>query len=450
MRFIVSLIISALSFHAIASGGEEEAPDNKAIQHIVVIYLENHGFDNLYGLFPGANGLQQAANAASQTDLNGKSYTTLPLVMNAEHKPAEVDERFPKGLPNKPFPIDQYVPANQKIGDLVHRFYQNQAQINGGLNDRFAAVSDAGGLVMGYYDGHNLPLWKYAQKYTLADNFFQGAFGGSFLNHFWLACACTPRYEQAPEEVTIKLDTTGNLLKDGGVTPDGYAVNTLQPSSPPIKPGIAPAKQLPPQTMATLGDRLSDKNISWAWYSGGWNDAIAGKATKNFQYHHQPYVYFKRYAEGSADRAVHLKDETDFIRALDTGTLPAVSFYKPVGDLNEHPGYAELLAGEQHIADLLARIETSPQWKNTAVIVTYDENGGFWDHVAPPKKDRWGPGTRVPTLVISPYAKRGFVDHTEYDTTSILKLIEVRFGLKALTERDANTHDLSNAFEFNR
>lgn len=449
MRLIVSLIFSALSLHVAADSGEN-ALGNNAIQHIVVIYLENHGFDNLYGLFPGADGLKQAENAAPQTDHSGKPYATLPLVMNAEHKPAEVDERFPKNLPNKPFAIDQYVPANQKIGDLVHRFYQNQAQINGGLNDRFAAISDAGGLVMGYYDGRHLPLWKYAQKYTLADHFFQGAFGGSFLNHFWLACACTPRYENAPEEITIKLDAAGNLLKDGGVTPDGYAVNTLQPSAPPIKPGTAPAKRLPPQTMPTLGDRLSDKSISWAWYAGGWNDAVAGKATKNFQFHHQPYVYFKRYAEGSTDRTAHLKDETDFIQAIDAGTLPAVSFYKPVGDLNEHPGYAELLAGEQHIADLLAKIESSPQWKNTTVIVTYDENGGFWDHVAPPRKDRWGPGSRVPTLIISPYAKRGFVDHTEYDTTSILKLIETRFGLDALSERDAKANDLSHAFQFNQ
>lgn len=80
--------------------------------------------------------------------------------------------------------------------------------------------------------------------------------------------------------------------------------------------------------------------------------------------------------------------------------LPALSFYKPIGALNEHPEYADVISGELHIADLLGRIEASPQWKNTLVIVTYDENGGFWDHVAPPKKDRWGPGTRVPALII--------------------------------------------------
>ncbi len=437
------LTILALMFllAASATAGEHKA---EKIQHIIVIYLENHSFDNLYGQFPGANGLAQARQAAPQTNLEGKLYTTLPRVMDVKHN--KPDTRFPEDLPNQPFAINQYVPPDQKTGDLVHRFYQHQAQINGGLNDRFAAVSDAGGLVMGYYEGHNLPLWKYAQKYTLADNFFQAAFGGSFLNHFWLICACTPRYENAPDKVIIKLDANGNLRKDAQVI-DGYAVNTLQPSTPPFKRGTSPRRQLPLQTMPTIGDRLAEKNISWAWYAGGWNSALAGKPASNFQYHHQPFGYFSRYAAGTAERTKHLKDEADFIQDIDNGTLPAVAFYKPIGDLNEHPGYADLLSGEQHIADFLARIEASPQWKNTAVIVTYDENGGFWDHVAPPVKDRWGPGSRVPALVISPFAKRGFVDHTEYDTTSILKFIEKRFNLKPLAERDANANDLSNAFD---
>jgi phospholipase C len=439
MRFFIFALLLA-SNTAIAS---EPAHGLDKIQHIVVLYLENHGFDNLYGLFPGADGLN--AEIQPQTDLAGNPYTVLPPVMNAEEK--AVDARFPADLPNRPFPIERYVPADQKIGDLMHRFYQNQMQINGGRNDRFAAISDAGGLVMGYYDGHALPLWQYAEKYTLADHFFQGAFGGSFLNHFWLVCACTPRFEQAPAEVTAVLDAQGKLLKDGAVTPDGYAVNTLQPATLPIKPGTKPARQLPLQLLPTIGDRLSENNISWAWYSGGWNDAVAGRPDKNFQFHHQPLGYFSRYAAGTQERDAHLKDEADFLQAIDAGQLPAVAFYKPIGELNEHPGYADVMAGEQHIARLLARIEQSPQWKDTVVIVTYDENGGFWDHVAPPVKDRWGPGTRVPALVISPFAKRGFVDHTEYDTTSILKLIETRFGLAPLGERDAAANDLSNALE---
>jgi phospholipase C len=129
-----------------------------------------------------------------------------------------------------------------------------------------------------------------------------------------------------------------------------------------------------------------------------------------------------------------------------SGALPAVTFIKPLGPDNEHPGYASLLQGQEHVAGLVQAVIASPYWKDTAIIITYDENGGRWDHVPPPVVDRWGPGTRVPTIVISPLARRRYVDHTYYDTTSILKLIERRWGLAPLGARDAAANDLSNAF----
>ena len=401
------------------------------IEHIIVIYLENHSFDNLYGAFPGAEGLAQASpQQIQQIDSTGNPYKTLPEVPE--------DKRFPSNLPNKPFEINQFVAPNEKTTDLVHRFYQHQAQINDGKMNRFAVVSDAGALTMGHYRSDALPLWSYAKRFTLADHFFQSAYGGSFLNHQWLICACTPRYENAPERLKVQLNDQGELIKDGAITPDNYVVNTLQPiESPSDAKEIDVEKHLPLQTAMTIGDRLSDKSISWAWFSGGWNDAIAGHPAGNFQYHHQPFVYFKNYTTGSTARELHLKDETDFLRGIEEDRLPAVSFYKPIGDLNEHPGYSDLLSGEQHIADILHKIEQSAVWKSSVVIVTYDEFGGFWDHVPPPKLDRWGAGNRVPTLIISPFAKQGYVDHTMYDTTSILKLIETRFDLPPLTDRDA-------------
>ena len=97
----------------------------------------------------------------------------------------------------------------------------------------------------------------------------------------------------------------------------------------------------------------------------------------------------------------------EFIKAIDAGQLPQVTFYKPQGNLNEHAGYADVLAGDQHIADVVAHLEKSPQWQHMVVVITYDENGGIWDHVAPPKGDRWGPGTRVPALIVSPYGETG-------------------------------------------
>jgi acid phosphatase len=172
------------------------------------------------------------------------------------------------------------------------------------------------------------------------------------------------------------------------------------------------------------------------------------KGAANFVAHHQPFNYFARFAPGTRDRAEHLKDYTELAAGIDRGVLPQVVFYKPQGSLNEHPGYADVLAGDEHIAALLARIKASPVFASSVVIVTYDENGGFWDHVPPPKGDRWGPGSRIPTIIVSPFAKKGYVDHTSYDTTSILKLITRRFGLSPLPGVRANAGDLTGALDF--
>ena len=125
-----------------------------------------------------------------------------------------------------------------------------------------------------------------------------------------------------------------------------------------------------------------------------------------------------------------------------------LAVFQPLGRDDEHPGYAAILAGDRKAAEMVEKIRNSPAWGSTIIIVTHDENGGTWDHVAPPRIDRWGPGTRVPAIVISPFARKGFVDQTTYDTTSILKLIEERFGLQPLGDRDAWADGLSNAFDF--
>ena len=421
-----------------------EIPDTKIpdrLQHLVVIYLENHSFDNLYGEFPGADGLRNAAATQTQVDASGTPFATLPQVSGSP---------FPLTLANGPFAIEDFVPADQKIRDLVHRFYQEQIQIDGGRMDKFALVSDAKGEVMGMYHTGPLPLAAEAANYTLCDNFFHAAFGGSFLNHIWLIAAQSPVFPNAPSGMVAQLGADGSLIKDGAVTPDGYAVNTIFTINHP-HPATTPAAQLlPNQTFATIGDRLSERHISWAWYSGGWNDALAGHADPLFQFHHQPFAYFANYADGTAAKAEHLLDESEFIAAAQSGRLLAVSFIKPLGPQNEHPGYADLITGENHVLDLINAVRNGPDWPTTAIIITYDEHGGFWDHVAPPVVDRWGPGIRVPTLVISPFAKRRFVDHNRYDTTSILALIENRWRLAPLSDRDAAADDMANAFEPDR
>lgn len=459
------------------------------IATIVVIYAENRAFDNLFGKFPGANGLDNAMKSGTykQIDLDGSVLPALPSVwggLTGSGVAPAITQADTANLPNAPFSIDGgtfNLPLSVKTRDADHSFFFNQMQIDGGKNDRFAVASDAGGMVMGNYDGSQTAMWKIASDYTLADNYFMGAFGGSFLNHFWLVCACTPVFPNADtgpsksklaapggaDGVSLLLDTSKGItsvlnsngrppyLGNGAITPINarfdkyYAVNTMQPPYQPS--GNAPATggdsaladpnavgTLPPQDMTTIGDLLSTKKVSWAWYAGAWNDALASRANiynnaiPNFQPHHQPFNFFKQFAPGTQARADHLKDGTDFFAAIQNGTLPQVVFYKPQGDLNEHPGYADVAKGDAHIADIIAKLKASPQWKNMVVVVTYDENGGFWDHAAPPKGDRFGPGSRVPAIIVSPMARKGYVDHSPYDTTSILRLITHRFGLPML------------------
>jgi phospholipase C len=226
----------------------------------------------------------------------------------------------------------------------------------------------------------------------------------------------------------------------------------MQPSNPPSSTSGAKLPLIDDTTYPNIGDELSAKQVSWNWYAGGWNDAAAGHAGPLFQFHHQPLNYFANYAPGRPGRA-HLKDEVDFQSAARNGTLPTVSFVKPYGAENEHPGYASEPDGSDHLVDLLKTVLSGPQAKDTLVVVTYDEFGGQWDHVSPPGPgsptagvhDQFGPGTRIPALIVSKELRRSGVDHTVYDTTSILSTIERSLGLAPLSTRDAAVADLHNA-----
>jgi phospholipase C len=419
------------------------------INHVIVIFQENWSFDGLYGTFPGANGIANAGAAANQVDLNGVPYETLPQPIDTSVNPPAPDERFPADLPVGPFNAGNYVPADELTGDAIHRFYQEQYQINGGKMDKFVAWSDSAGFAMSYYDATAMPQGLLAQQFTLLDNIFHAAFGGSFLGAQWLISAATPVWPDAPKKMIAVVDENGIMVTDGVVTPDGYAVNDCFPIKGPSPKSITdPAMLLPLQTNPTIGDRLDEAGVSWAWYAGGWDDAVAGNPAPSFQFHHQAFTYYENYALGTPGQKAHLKDEKDFIAALQAGDLPAVSFVKAIGDDNEHPGYSTLTTGQDWTAKMVSAVQESSAWDDCAIFIAYDENGGRWDHVAPPRVDRWGPGSRVPGIVISPYAKKGFVDHTPYDTTSILKFIETRWNLEPLTTRDAASYDMTNAFDF--
>jgi acid phosphatase len=170
----------------------------------------------------------------------------------------------------------------------------------------------------------------------------------------------------------------------------------------------------------------------------------------SYQAHHYPFAYFARYAPGQPARA-HLQDEQDFFWAAANGQLPPVSFVKPIGVENEHPGYASEPNGSNHLLQLIQAVMDGPQAGNTLILVTYDEFGGSWDHVPPPSAsndvaahDQWGPGTRIPAILIGRSLTKSGVDHTYYDTLSIMRTIEAEWNLGNLSQRDADVNDLGN------
>jgi acid phosphatase len=497
-------------------------------EHLVVIYEENHSFDNLYGHWGAVNG--QSVNGLGRATLgrtiqvaqDGTPFTCLGQTDVNLKSPEPLSTRCmdpAQGVPdshfiNLPFTIDDYItpsdttcpkPGEIKTNgtprgsgnpggctrDLVHRFYQEQYQLNGGNMNRYVTGSDAVGLAMGTYRTEQLPIYRYlhsegAPNYVVADHFFQAAYGGSFLNHQWLIAARSPLDTShgalgaensvlddngmvaknyplytptRPDVVDGQLTAScpgSTTLDDAGRACGDFAVNTVQPSSEPF---LHPASGKPPVQIPliddtrfpNIGDRMTEAGISWAWYAGKWNAVNADPARAPlFQYHHQPFNYFANYAEGAPGRS-HLLDENLFVKAAQKGVLPRVSFVKPYALENEHPGYASEPNGSDHLVTLLRAINEGPQADSTLVVVTYDEFGGQWDHVPPPGlgtsgvHDAWGPGTRIPALVISKAFEKSGVDHRSYDTTSILAMIERSFRLRPLSSRDALVNSLGHA-----
>ena len=602
---VTAAALAMLSLSPAASAAPRDKGPLGNYKHLVVIYEENHSFDNLYGNWGPVGGQSVAgigspgyAAKATQVAQNGTPYTCLKQLdvnLNTDYtgdsntlikatgrtysasanslskQPACSPERVTLGdgsvatytshFLNAPFNIDQYIPAsattcprpNEEFSfpngikvdatytsppsvagttvgtaggctrDLVHKFYQEQYQLDGGKQDRYVTGSDSVGTSMGYYDTTKLPIYSYlhgngAPKYVIADHFFQAAFGGSYLNHQYLIGAQPLVWANAPAGQHSVLDSSGiphayPLLKpdrtvvDGNVTQacgtpttvaglacGDYAVNTLQPPWEPQGSfgAVEPAADDTTKDL-NIGDRMSDAGVSWAWYAGGWDNAagnIGGPGWTNgtgpacsdpnvsasdgktfpycpdssFQFHHQPFNYFQRYRpipdaqghETNQQRIAHLKDEQAFIASAKNGTLPQVSFVKPLGNENEHPGYSSEPNGSDHLVDLIKAVESGPEAGNTLIVVTYDEFGGQWDHVAPPSggangSDQFGPGTRIPALLISRSLTRSGVDSTTYDTTSIMATIEHQFGLASVdaaggvTPRDSMVNDLRNA-----
>jgi phospholipase C len=306
----------------------------------------------------------------------------------------------------KPFHLTQL-----RTPDLHHGEVTSRAAFDNGKMDGFIKVQLnrklPGRLALGYYDGRDLAsYWELSREYVLADRFFSSAQGGSSINHqYWVAARSSGQADSIP------------------------------------KTGI---------DLLTIFDRLEAAHVGWKFYVKNYTPNL------NFRYQLPndprdaqlawvPLLTMPRFIDDPARRA-RLVDLADLYVDLARGDVPAVSYIIQGGTSEHPPGHIE--NGEIATVAIISAVMRSPLWESSAIILTWDDWGGWYDHVAPPQVDRDGYGFRVPALIISPYARRGLIFHETADFTSILKFIERLHGLAPLTTRDEQANDLMNAFDF--
>jgi len=307
----------------------------------------------------------------------------------------------------EPFPIGE-----RAIVDLGHNLATFNEQFNGGAMDgflkTFAEQAETGDLSVGYYDDNDLPYyWNIADNYVLFDRFFTSAKGGSVPNHFYWVTA-----------------TPGNPEK-GTLLPEGF------------------------DDVPTIFDSLEAAGISWKFYVQNYDPTITFRnpeaGDRGSQIVWVPILNYNRFLDDPELFAKIVPFE-EFYTDLQNGTLPEVVYMVPSGASEHPPG--SIQAGERFVRSIITALKRSSVWESTAFTWTYDDWGGWYDHVAPPQVDAWGYGFRAPSLLVSAYAKQGFVDNTTLDFTSILKFIQENWGLEPLADRDRDANSLASAFDF--
>ncbi len=399
---------------------------------------------------------------------------------------------FARGpVPNRPFHMASHIPADDNLPfDPAHAFNRMTAQINAGRMDHFVALADSAkheffdkgrvhnamqrlladaspsGAVLGFYRREDLPDYhRLADEYVLFDHFFQAMTGGSTGNALYLAAARScRRAERLPRKAARR--AAGPPPLDAPYDAHGILINDLAPVNGPTESFMASLDQSPlpaEQTYPNIGMRLDAAGVSWAWYNEAWNTvkpwalktafgpgdgSVVIDTPEGYVPHHNPFQYYPSWFDNV--RRGHIRDSDDFFADLRGAALPQVCFLKATGSHDEHPADSAPRWGEQWVMGILRGLAASRFWARSLVLITYDEGGGFWDHVAPPSRDAYGCGTRIPALLISPRARRGYVDHRVVDTTGVLALIEARFGLEPLNPVDASAYHLLDGLDFSR
>ncbi len=472
------------------------------IDHVVVVFQENRSFDHYFGTFQPKNG-QKIINLLDadgkldrrfvgfQKNPAGIPYTILPT-------PKDIPGFQTAELPNAPFHLAPYIPADDNAHwDPKHRFFRMSAQINNGKMDRFVALAMGdhrhlsraeldhyvaqriefdlaypSGPVLGHYTGADIPFYhQLAHRYTLFDHFFQAMTGGSTGNALYLAAARSCVNPKAPIDARSPYDPKATGLDhsffDLPYDHNGILINDLSPTQGPTGANQPHALKLSPppeyQTYPNIGDRLSSAHVDWAWYNENWNLVKAwalktafgpgdGSAVidtgRLYEAHHNPFQYYARWPEYVQQG--HIRDSDDFLQDAADGKLPGVSFLKATAAHTEHPADCAPVFGMDWVEKLVRAVAEGPAWERTVIFITYDEGGGFWDSVPPPQVDDYGFGTRIPAILVSPWARAGLVDHHVTSTASILKFIETRFGLDPLNHRDRSAYDMMGAFDWDQ
>ena len=412
------------------------------LQHLIFIVQENHSFDNYFGTYPGANGLLLGLTIPVDPNQTRLGYVR-PFHLNVSQPIMIVGDELPPGVADPddlaqqanstaPFHLDR-----ESIGrDLSHAWSVAHEAYDNGKMDGFV-TAEKSIITMGYYDGTDIPYyWDYARQYVLDDNFFSSLMGPSFPNHLYIASG-----------------TNGPLtgLNYPWVL-DGHVIDN--PASNFDWQGVS-------LDWSTLAQEMSNGNVPWAWYDGE-----ARPLKPNIWDVLPLFTYFQNNPTQLSD---HVRNTRRFVTDIQNGQLPAVSWIIPgswvpptypaacsnvdvgygVGSSppSEHPP-ARSDCGMDYVAYLVNQVMQSQYWQSSAIIITWDDYGGFYDHVPPPKIDAYGEGFRVPTLVISPWAKHGYIDHTQYEFASLLRLAEDNFNLPSLGVRDVTANDMMNSFDF--
>ena len=462
---IATLLLSGICFAASADNNT-----TTPIKHVVVIFDENISFDHYFGTYPHAlnHTGEPAFNAAANTPrVNGLTPQLLTRNPNS----------------TQPFRLDR---SMETTGDNDNHYSDEQSAYNNGLLNRFPEITAATGsgctpaLSMGYYDGNTVTaLWNYAQHYALSDNFFDTAFGTTVMGHLNLISGQTHTTSVA----TIK-----------GKVANGSVIANVEAG---VDDCVTTANGTPvTMTGKNVGDLLNAQGVSWGWFYGDWPESTNNQPLSftscgsAYNSHYNPFQYYQSTANQhhlppssvsaigtSADQANHQYALTDFWNAVNAGNLPAVVFLKATSSETGHPANSTPLLEQGFLVETINALMQTPEWSSMAILITYDDSDGWYDHVMPPivsqsndsandtlggtsgmcgtpasgaYLDRCGYGTRLPFLVISPYAKQNYVSHAVTDTSSILKFIEDNWDLGQIGDQsfDGIAGSILDSFDF--